>query len=328
MRAASVIRWLVGLAALVALGVVLWFATRPPPLVVQGEVSANRVDISPRVSGRVATLDADAGDKVTKGAVLAILTNPQLVAALATSRAALDVAKANLVNIETVRPETVTAQKALIAADQADIDLYQDTYNRQVKLVHSGNASQADLDQATRNLQAALRKRDADNAQLKLIEEGASKEQRAFASTQVDQAAATVNQQQVDVDELTIHSPISGEVTTRIAEPGENFSPGAPLYSLIEMDDLWFTFNLREDLLAGLKVGDTFHVDIPALKANDVPVRVTVINVEGQFATWRATRATGDFDLRTFEVRAKPVKTLDGLRPGMSVIADWHDRSR
>ncbi|KAJ0345777.1 hypothetical protein COL154_013926 [Colletotrichum chrysophilum] len=327
MRTASIIRPTIGVAALVALGVVLWFATRPPPLVVQGEVSANRVDISPRVSGRVAKLNADVGDKVKTGEVLAELTNPQLVAALAASKAALNVSKANLANIETVRPEQVDAQKAEVAADQANIDLYQETYDRQVKLVKTGNTPQSSVDEATRNLQAALRKRDADVAQLKLIEEGASKEQRAFAAAQVKQAAATVTQQQVDADELTIHSPISGEVTTRIAEPGENFSPGAPIYSLVDMNDLWFTFNLREDLLAGLKVGDTFDVAIPALGARAVPVRVTVINVEGQYATWRATRAPGDFDLRTFEVRAKPVKPIAGLRPGMSVIADWHNRS-
>jgi len=328
MRFANVVRWLVGLTTLVALGIVLWFATRPPPLVVQGEVSANRVDISSRVSGRIATLSADVGDKVKQGQVLAVLENPQLVAALATSRAALDVAKASLTNIETIRPENVQAQQAQVAADQADIDLYQQTYSRQAELVRSGSTPQSNVDQATRNLQAALRKRDADQAQLKLIEEGASREQRALSATQVKQADATVNQQQADVNELTIRSPISGEVTTRVAELGENFTPGAPIYSLIDLDDLWLTFNLREDLLAGLKVGDTFDVDIPALGARGIPVRVTVINVEGQYATWRATRATGDFDLRTFEVRVKPAKPLEGLRPGMSVITSWRKRTQ
>jgi HlyD family secretion protein len=89
------------------------------------------------------------------------------------------------------------------------------------------------------------------------------------------------------------------------------------------MRNVWFTFNLREDLLAGLKVGDTFNVTVPAFKSEVIAVRVTVINVQGQYATWRATRATGDFDLRTFEVRAAPVQPLDGLRPGMSAIAAW-----
>lgn len=128
--------------------------------------------------------------------------------------------------------------------------------------------------------------------------------------------------------ELVIRAPVSAQVTTRVAEEGENFNPGAPLFSLIDMNDLWLTFNLREDLLAGLKVGDGFEVTVPALGHRTVPVRVTLINVQGQYATWRATRATGDFDLRTFEVRAVPKEPLDGLRPGMSVIAAWAGRGR
>ncbi|MFH1557327.1 MAG: efflux RND transporter periplasmic adaptor subunit, partial [Pseudomonadota bacterium] len=319
MRPATFLRTVIGIVVIVVLAVVLYLATLPPPLVVQGQVSADEVDISPRVSGRVAALHADVGDTVKQGDMLVELTDPELVAALAASKAALVVSEANLRTIETVRPEAVTAQTAQVAADQADVDLYQGTYNRERKLLVNGDAPQAGLDQATRNLQAALRKKEADEAQLALVTEGASAEQRALAAAQVKQADAAVAQQAVDVDELHIVAPISGEVTTRIAEMGENFSPGAPLYALIDVKNSWVTFNLREDLLAGLKVGDTFNVDIPALGAKDVAVKVTVINVEGQYATWRATRATGDFDLRTFEIRAKPVAPLAGLRPGMSV---------
>lgn len=301
----------------------LWFATRPPAVIVQGEVSANRVDISPRVSGRVAVLHANVGDTVKQGNVLAELSNPQLTAALAVSQAALEVAKASLANVETVRAEDVAARRAEVAAYDADIELYKENYGRQEKLIKSGNTPQIRLDEATRNLEAARRKRDSAEAQLKLTEEGASREQRAYFAAQIKQAAATVDRQAVDIDELTIRAPIAGEITTRVAEPGENFSPGAPLFAMVDMGDLWLTFNIREDLLAGLKVGGSFEVDIPALDAKGVPVQVTLINVQGQYATWRATRATGDFDLRTFEVRAKPAKPLDGLRPGMSVIANW-----
>jgi HlyD family secretion protein len=117
-------------------------------------------------------------------------------------------------------------------------------------------------------------------------------------------------------------------VTARVAALGENFSAGAPLFSMIDMQNLWFTFNLREDLLGGLKIGDKFDLTVPALKSQIIPVRVTMINVQGQYAAWRATRATGDFDLRTFEVRALPVQPVDGLRPGMSAIVAWANRGR
>lgn len=320
-------RWLSGLAALTGLGVLLYFATLPPPLVVQGEVSADRIDISPRVSGKVVALGVKVGDTVERGALLAKLESPQLASAVLTARAALAVARADLARISSTRPETIAARQAELAATQADVVLYQETYDRQAQLVRNGNTAQARLDEVTRNLEASLRKRESAEAALKLAVAGASAEERALAASQVAQAEAVLEQRLADVGELTITAPIRAEVTTKVAEVGENFSAGAPIVSLIDMSNLWVTFNLREDLLMGLKVGDPLVVSIPALGARDVAVRVTVINVQGQFATWRATRATGDFDLRTFEVRAVPEKLLEGLRPGMSVVAKWAARN-
>ena len=320
---ARAIRIFVGLACLGGLGVLLWFATLPPPLVVQGEVSADRVDVSARVSGRIAKLGFDVGDTVRKGGVIAQLESPQLISAMNATQAALTVAQADLDRVNSTRTEVIAARKAEVAAAQADVILYQTDQERQAKLVVSGAAPQARVDQSNRNLEAALRSREAAQANLDLAVAGASKEERALAAAKVEQAKATLNQQQTDVKELTIVAPIDGQVTTRVAELGENFSSGAPLYSIVDIGHPWFTFNLREDLLKGLKIGDTFSITVPALKNARVEVRVTVINAQGQYATWRATRATGDFDLRTFEVRAEPTKPVDGLRPGMSAIASW-----
>lgn len=316
-------RVLFGIAVVIGLAALLWFATRPPPLIVQGEVSANRVDISPRVSGRIAKLNADVGDNVQGGAAIAVLESPQLVAALHMAEAALAVAEADLVRVNSTRPETIAARKAELAAAAADVTLYQEDFDRQAKLITTGASSQSRVDETTRNLEAAIRKRESAEANLDLAVAGASKEEKALAATQVERARSSLKQQQVDISELTIHAPISGQVTTRVAELGENFSAGAPLFSLIDLENPWFTFNLREDLLKGLKVGDGFDVTVPAMGDAKISVKVTTINAQGQYATWRATRATGDFDLRTFEVRANPVNPVPGLRPGMSAIASW-----
>jgi HlyD family secretion protein len=293
---------------------------------VQGEVSSDRIDISPRVAGRITRIGADVGDSVERGAVIAELESPQLVATLIAARAALSVAKADLDRITSTRPENIAARKAELAAAQADVTLNQETYDRKAQLSRTGYAPQAMIDEATRNLESAIRKRESAQAALQLTTTGASPEERALAAAQVKQAEATLNQRDVDVGELTIRAPIAAQVTTRVASLGENFSAGSPLFSLIDMGNVWFTFNLREDLLSGLKIGNTFDVTVPALKAQVVPVRVTMINVQGQYATWRATRATGDFDLRTFEVRAMPTQPIEGLRPGMSAIAAWSRR--
>lgn len=313
----------VAVVCLVALAVVLWFATRPPPLVIQGEVSADRVDISSRVAGRIARLGADVGDMVTAGAVIAELESPQLVAGLHMSQAALAVAEADLARVNSTRPETIAARRAEVAAAEADVQFSRENSGRLSRLLMSGSSTQAQVDEASRNLEAALRQREAAQANLDLAVAGASKEEKALAAAQVEKARAALGQQQTDVNELIIRAPNAGQVTTRVAEPGENFSAGAPLFSLIEVSRPWFTFNLREDLLKGLAIGGRFKVDVPAIGKQGIEVKVTMINAQGQYATWRATRATGDFDLRTFEVRAEPTTPAEGLRPGMSVIALW-----
>ncbi len=327
MGSASV-RWAIGIVVAAAFATMLWLATRQPPLTIQGEVSADRVDISPRVAARIVTLKANVGDAVDKGAVLAELESPQLLASQLAAQAALVVARADLARVNSIRPETVASREADLNAAKADETLAQETYNRQIELSKTGNVPQARVDEATRNLQLAMRKRESADAALQLAAQGASKEERALAAAQAKQAEATLNQRDVDVAELVVRSPISGQITTRVAGLGENFSAGAPLFAMIDIKDLWFTFNLREDLLGGLKIGDTFDVTVPALKSVSIPVRVTMINVQGQYAAWRATRATGDFDLRTFEVRAQPAQPIDGLRPGMSAIVAWANRGR
>lgn len=328
MNGRKLFRWLAGIVVVAALVATFWFATRPPPLTVQGEVSSDRVDISSRIAGRVEKLNADVGDTVKRGDVIAVLESPELVSARLAAEAALAVARADLARVNLVRPETVAAKKAEVDEAQADVTLALQTFNRQTELARTGNTPQAAVDQAQRNLDAATQKKDSLDAALKLAVEGASKEERDLAAAQVKQAEAALNQRDVDVKELSILAPTSGQITARVAALGENFSPGAPLFSLIDLGDLWFTFNIREDLLKGLKVGDTFDVMVPALNSATIPVRVTMINVQGQYAAWRATRATGNFDLRTFEVRAVPQKPVEGLRPGMSAIVAWNDRGR
>lgn len=310
-------------AILCAVGAAFWFAIRPPPLLVQGEVEATRVDLAPRVSGRIRELRADIGDSVSAGDLLIVLDSPQLRASLVTAEAALLVARADRNRVYSTRAEIIEARHAELEKAEADIVLAQAVYNRQRQLVQTGNTPQQRMDEATNSLDVALRAREAARANLALAQRGSSDEEKALADARVTQTAATLEQTRTDVAELTIRAPVAGEVTTRVAQLGELFSPGAPLLSIVRLDDVWFTFNLREDLLAGLAVEDRFEVRVPALSGRPVTVRVTAINAQGQYANWRATKATGDFDLRTFEIRARPVEAVAGLRPGMSGIVEW-----
>lgn len=309
------------LLAVLALAVAgaVWWVTRPGPLLIQGEVAAPRVDVSARTSGRIAEVTTDLGDTVEAGVVLATLTNPQLVTAHAAAASGLEVARASEAAAGATRPELIRVREADLALALADLRLSQEQIARDTELSEQGLRPQALLDQSLRNVETATRRVEAAQAQLDLARAGASPEDRAVAAAQVAQAGATLAQRQADLDELTVTAPMAGEISARLIEPGENIGPGTPLFTIVDMDSAWFTFNLREDLLAGLKVGGLLSVRVPALEV-EVEAQITLINVQGQFASWRATRATGDFDLRSFEVRARSTAPLPGLRPGMSAL--------
>ena len=297
----------------------VWWVTRPGPVLIQGEVAAPRVDVSARVSGRVAQVTADLGRKVEAGVQLVTLSNPQLVTAYAAAASGLKVASASEAAAGATRPELIRVRGADVALAQADLLLAQEQFARDTELSQQGQRPQAVLDQSIRNVETATRRVEAAQAQLDLARAGASPEERALAAAQVAQAEATLAQRQADLDELTVNAPMAGEISARLIEPGENIGPGTPLFTIVDLDSAWFTFNLREDLLAGLQVEDRLRVRVPALNV-EVDAEITLINVQGQFASWRATRATGDFDLRSFELRARATAPLPGLRPGMSAL--------
>jgi HlyD family secretion protein len=142
----------------------------------------------------------------------------------------------------------------------------------------------------------------------------------------VGKATAKIETIKALVDQMTLTAPIAAQVYQIPAEEGEVVTPGVPLLSLVDLADTWLGFSLREDLIAGLKVGDRLTIRVPALGNREVVAQVRVIAAKGEYAGWRATRATGDFDLRTFAIRAYPVDKIAGLRPGMSVYTDWARR--
>jgi HlyD family secretion protein len=310
------------LAAIVGLSI--WYLARPEPLIVQGEADATRIDIAARVDGRVGKRPVERGQNVTAGQLLFEIDNPELITKWRQAQAGVDVAKAQLANILVgTRVEVVDQKKAALESAQANFQLAEKTYARIKDLAGTGNAPLQQLDQATNSLEVA--RRSQDSAQLAYNEavNGATKEEREIARTNVLQAQASVDTIKADVDELTVKAPIAAQVYQIGAELGEYVSPGVPLLSLYDLNDVWLRFNLREDLVKGLKVGDRFKMRAPALGDQEIEAEIKLIETRGEYAGWRATRATGDFDLRTFEVRAYPVSPLPALRPGMSVYAEW-----
>ncbi len=305
-------------------GLSIWYLAKPQPLIIQGEADATRVDIAARIDGRVGQRPVERGQNVVAGQLLYEIDNPELVAKWRQAQAGVDVAKAQLANILAgTRAETIAQRKAEEEAAEANFTLAQRTYDRIKELAGSGNAPLQRLDEVTNSLEVAKRQQDQAKLAYEEAVSGATKEERGIAETNVVKAQASVDTIKAQVDELVVKSPIVGQVYQIGAELGEYVSPGVPLLSLIDLSDVWLRFNLREDLVRGLKVGDRFTMRAPALGDQEITAEIKLIETRGEYAGWRATRATGDFDLRTFEVRAYPVTPLPSLRPGMSVYAEW-----
>ncbi|RKS87675.1 HlyD family secretion protein [Orbus hercynius] len=312
------------IAIIVLASFILYYSLSSHTMSLQGEVEVNRVDIAARVQGRASQINYDVGDNVSKGDVLLVLSSPSLVAQRDYVQSQLDVAIANRNIAYSTRQETIDAQKAALEKAEADLLLAQLSYERLKKLAEKNLISKQQFDESSNQLSVAKQAREEAKANYQYSVNGNSVESKELADAQVKEAQTALSQVNVDLSELTVISPINGQITAKVAEIGQLYSPGTPLFSIIDLDDMWITFNVREDLLHNAKVGDIYRITIPALK-KQIQVRITAINALGEYANWRATKATGDFDLKTFEVRAKPTEQVDGLRPGMSATITWKE---
>ncbi len=311
------------LAALIVIGIVglsLWYLIQPQPLLVQGEADATRIDIAARVDGRVAKRPVERGDDVTAGQVLFEIDNPELLTKLHQAEAALAVASADLAHVLAgTRAEDIAQRKAAEDSAAAQLTLAQQTYDRVKELASSGNAPLQRLDEATNSLHVAQHAADEAKFAHQEAINGATKEERQIAQTNVTKAQSSIDTIRAQVDELVVKAPIAAQVYQIGAELGEYVSPGVPLLSLVNLGDVWLRFDLREDLVKRISVGQEVTMRAPALGDREIKAKIRVIADKGEYASWRATRATGDFDLRTFEVRAYPSPPIPELRPGMSV---------
>jgi HlyD family secretion protein len=323
-RAPSII---VGVVVFAIAALSIWYLVRPQPLLVQGEVDATRLDIAARIDGRVAEIPVLRGQNVAAGAVLVRIDNPETVAKHKQAVAAKLVAEAQRANINVgTRAEVIAARKAALERAQASVVLAQKTYDRVSQLAEHGNAPQARLDQATDSLHENQRAVDQAKSAYEQAVNGYTREEREIAVANVQKAVADIEAVQSIIDQMVVYAPVASQVYKRNVEPGEYVSPGVPLVTLIDLDDLWVHFDLREDLVKTLQLGHRFDVRIPALGDRRITVEVKLIATKGEYASWRATRATGDFDLRTFSIRAYPIEKVPELRPGMSAYMDWQQR--
>jgi len=309
------------------IGLSIWYLSRREPLVVQGEVQSRTFDLAARVDGRIAEIVVSRSQDMKQGAPLIRIDNPELLAKERQSEAGLRVAEAELARVRAgFRAETIAERKAEIDRAEADLTLAHRTFDRTRQLVGTHDAPQSQLDKDSAALTVAERTLDQARFAYSEAVSGFTREDLGIALAKVETAKADVETLKSLVDQMVVVAPADSQVFRIPVEDGEFVLPGVPLITLVDLGDMWVQFDLREDLLRDLKPGSKIDVRVPALGDRVVPLEVRVIGAKGEYTGWRATRSSGDFDLRTFEIRAYPTQKVEGLRPGMSVYTNWGDR--
>jgi len=312
------------LAVIIFIGFAIWIVAKPIPLEVQGEVEATQVKVASKLIGRIDSLLVHKGDDVQAGTLLFTLSSPELDAKYLQASAVRKAAGAqkekadNGAQKEDIQAAFNSWQTALAAADFA-----KKTFQRVDNLFKSGVVAEQQKDEAETRMKAAVETEKAARSLYDKAKKGARYEDKASAGALVMQADGVLTEVNSYLTETRIFAPVNGEIANIISERGELVPAGYPVITIVDLADVWVTFNLREDLLASIQKGSTFKARFPALGMKEVLLKVNYINALGEFATWNATKTSGDFDMKTFEIHAVPVDKVDGLRPGMSALVNW-----
>ena len=322
---------LTGVIALVAVilivSVVGYIVSRPKQTVIQGEAEATEYRVSGKVPGRIEEFRAVEGQQVSKGDTLVLIDSPEIRSKIAEASAARAAALAQKEKAYNgARQEQITGayemwQKALVGEE-----VMRKSYERMVKLHDEKVVSDQKFDEVKAQYDAASATARAAKSQYDMAVKGARQEDKDAAVALVERANAAVELVNSYKSEITLTSPADGIIAARYPKVGELVGQGSPIMTIQDLDDVWFTFNIREDRLEGMQSGDKLQLTVPALKNAPVTATVYYIAVRESYATWRATKEIGEFDTRTFEVRARPDAPGQGLRPGMSVILMKKDK--
>ena len=312
-----------GLIAVVATVAGIGFlALGRAPEIIQGQVEVTEYRVSSKVPGRILEIRVKEGDRVRKGDTLAILEAPDILAKQQQAEAVESAASAlNDQARNGARQEQIQGAFQLWQQAKAGLEIAEKSYNRVKRLFDEGVVSAQKADEALAQYKALQAQEEAAKSQYEMAVNGARQEEKRAAQAQLNQARGVVSEVNSYIDETVQLAQMDGEVSEIYPKLGELVGTGSPIMTIAITDDMWGTFNVREDLLKGIKIGDTFKAYVPAFD-QEIEMKVYYMKDEGSYAVWKATKANGQYDLKTFEVKERPVDKLEGLRPGMSVLIE------
>ena len=312
------------LLVIAAVSFIGWIVLKPEPIMLQGQAEATEVRVSGKVPGRIDKFMVSEGMSVTKGDTLVLISSPELNAKLLQATSAEDAANAqNQKANKGARAEQIAGAYELWQKAEVGLKLAEKTFNRVQNMFTENVVPAQKRDEAEANYQAAVATAKAAKSQYDMAVNGAEKEDKLAALAMVNRAKGAVSEVESYLSETMLVSPISGEVSDIFPKQGELVGSGAPIMNIVDLNDMWVVFNIREDLLPNIRVGKELNASIPALGKKSVKLRVNYIKAMASYATFKATKNNGSFDVKSFEVRAVPVAQIEGLRPGMSLMVDY-----
>ena len=310
------------LAVVVIVAVVGLIALRPEKTLIQGEAEAAEYRVSGKVPERIEMYLYEEGEQVKKGDTLVVIYSPEVEAKKAQALAAREMAEAvNLKAKHGARNEQIQGAYEMYQKAIAGEEIYRKSYERVQRLYDKGVVSAQKRDEVEAQYKAAEATVKAARSQYQMALSGAREEDKAAAEAQVAKVDGILQEVAAAEAEKYLLSPCDGEVSELFPKVGELVGQGSPVMSIVDLNDVWFTFAVREDMLAKFPMGSVVQVTIPAL-GNDIkyPLTVTHIKAMGTYATWRSTKQNGGYDVRTFDVKCRPTTAIPNLRPGMTAL--------
>ena len=301
----------------------IYFFSNNEPIYLQGQVEAKQINVAPKVPGRVKAIYKKEGDKVQKGELLLELESTEIDAKLSQAEAARSAAQAQSDKAQRgAREEQIKGAYNVWQQAQAAADLAEKTYQRVSNLFNDKVLPAQKKDEAYTQMVALQKQAEAAKSQYEMAKNGARDEDKTAAQALVAQAQGVITEVNAYKDGAKVYAPADTQIQTIIPNEGEIVNAGYPVMNLIDTNDEWVVFNIREDKMVNYKEGTKFKAIVPALGNQEIELEVKHIAVQADFATWTATKSKGDFDKKTFAIKAYPTTKVEGLRPGMSVLVE------
>ena len=304
-----------------ALAIIGFLFINKPPQIIEGQAEATSVRVSGKLPGRVMDFYVQEGDMVKAGDTLVHIHSSIVEAKLQQARSMEEVAQATNRKVDAgTRSQIIQSAYEMWQQAIAPVTITKQTYDRIETLYKEGVMSEQKRDEAKAAYDAATAAASAAKSQYEMAKQGAQSEDKQAASAMVSAAGAGVSEVEALLEDQYLTAPCDGQIDVIFPHVGELVALGAPIMNVLKIQDKWVTFNVREEYLEDMTLGKEITVMIPALKKKEAKVKIYYVRDLGSYATWHATKTTGDWDSKTFEIKARPVEDIPDLRPGMTVI--------